>query len=654
MARVHLYKGVYQGPKVTFNTCVYNFEAAGAGDYDQVKTGESTLPTTGEPIKLIRFHVTSQGIDKLIGYNRNDAILPPFMIVQNGDQVDAMACNTKFTQVQVGVKPDDWELRWRDKYYTFSHATQNGVPYNYPTPASSTWSSTTQYYTPMSGYEPQIQYFSDSLLYFGIGQCFGLWETQYIRDYTNILERGVPCIGVNNFENTFWWKAPGINGTSIGSASGYGIQHIQARTLRLENYTSPHITQLISFNYDGQDYIGVVFIIIGVDNIPTQAHVTAIGAEAFRGESGGGYDGPISEPGGGDGTFHDDSDTIRKRGANGNIASTLHGGGYHVYSLDGAELSQFFNAAFSTSFWDSFSDRMEAITKGVIDCYLLPYGPGETYPSSQIRLCGESLANTSGEEIAMSQVWINFGVLDIPRYYDTFLDFAPNSSATIFLPFIGTFELPVNEIVGGQVQCYYIQDFLTGDITAFVECLNQFGDNHLIGQFTGNAKYTLPVVAGQQNMAGWIAAAGATAGLVGGAIGGAKAGAALGSIVPGVGNAVGGAIGAAVGGTIGAIPGLVKAAEATPVTASVVTKMTGGQGWTGYEVPYISITRTMYDQPETFARDKGYTSNISSKIGDLSLNSFNVVSNFNANNITNANDAERAEILKILTSGFYV
>ncbi len=653
MARVHLYKGVYKENPVTFNTCIFNFEGASPSDYSTPHIGESTLPTTGEPIKLIYFTVTTQGIDKLVGYDAKDAILPPYVERLNGDQVDCMAVNTQFTQITSGVKPEDWELRWRDKYYRKNTTTRGGITVNYPTAAGSEWEPLATYYVPNGGYEPQIQYFSDSLLYFGIGRYIGPIYEASMRFDVNILDRGTLRNGAEQFFNTFWWRAPGINGTNIGSADSFGIWANNSHTPTSADYTNKDIVQLISFTYDSVDYIGVVYIKMGIDNIPTEARITAIGAEAFKGESGGGYDGPISEPGGGNGTYDDESDVIRKREENGNIAGLFSSGSYNVYSLNTAEIGQFFQSAFQTSFWDSFDDRMQAITQGTIDCYMLPYGPGPTSGSEQISLCGTQLENTSAKKLTTSQNWINFGVLNIPRYYDTFLDFAPYTSMTIFLPFVGTFELPVNEFIGGQIQCYYIEDFLTGDITAFVECLNQFGDDHLVGQFTGNGKYEIPIVAGQRNNAGWLAAAGATAGIAGGAMGGAKIGSMIGSAFPGAGNLVGGAIGAAVGGGLAAIPGLINTAQAgPPVNTQVIGKMTGAQGWTGFEFPYISITRAMYDQPETFQRDKGYPSNVSSKIRDLS--GFNIVSNFNADNITGANDAERSEILQILTTGFYV
>lgn len=654
MARVHLYKGAYKENPVTFNTCIFNFEAAGEGDYSTPRIGESTLPTTGEPIKLIKFEVTTQGIDKLIGYNAKDAILPPYVEELSGDILGAMAVTSQFRPVTSGVKPEDWDLRWRDKYYVRNTTTRNDITVYYPSAAGADWQPLATYFVPNPGYEPQIQYFSDSLLYFGIGRYIGPIYEASMSYSVHVLDRGVYRNYVEDFFNTFWWKAPGVNGTSIGSADTYGFLQSKTHTPTAGNFTDKDIVQLISFVYNDVDYIGVVYIRMGIDNIPTGASVTAIGAEAFRGESGGGYDGPISEPGGGDGTYEDDSDTIHQRGENGNISDLFSStGNYNVYTLNPIEIGQFFRSAFQTSFWDSFDERMQAITQGAIDCYMLPYGPGTTGSTEQIRLCGTSLENTSARRLTSSQIWESFGALNIPRYYDTFLDFAPYTSMTIFLPFIGTFELPINEFIGGQIQCSFVEDLLTGDMTAFVECVNQFGDNHLVGQFTGNGKYEIPIVAGQRNNAGWLAAAGATAGIAGGAMGGAKIGSMIGSAFPGAGNVVGGAIGAALGGTIAAIPGLINTAQAgPPVNAQVIGKMTGAQGWTGFELPYISITRAMYDQPETFAKDKGYPSNVSSKIVDLS--GFNIVSNFNADNITGANDAERSEIIQILTTGFYV
>ena len=662
MARVYLYDGKFGENKRVFNTCVFDFENAVAGDYSIVSRINGTFPTTGEPYKCIVISVPVQGIDKLHGYTTDSTskenLIPPAQIISDASSSVSMNFNSSYTPITIGTRPGDWDLRWRDKYYTKGSITRGGCEYIYPVPADETWNENTQYYSCTdTNYRACANYYSDSYLYFGITRAFNAQAHLSVPGIASQVQMG----GRGSWDtrpsgsSPFFFKCPGISGTVIGSSGITGNPWYWTDTdLESENgnpvpspYTSNWLYQMISFTYDEEDYIGTVVINIGIDGIPQSAYIWALSSLCWKGENGGGWDGPISEPAGGDGEFEDESDVIRKRGVNGDMAASLSGGAYNLYSLNSAEISQFFSAAFQTSLFDSFSDRMQAVTQGTIDCYMLPWGPGEVGSAEQIRLCGESLENTSAKRLRQSQNWINFGVLTIPRYYDTFLDYGPYTSMSIFLPFVGTFELPVNEFIGGSIQCYYIIDNITGDCTAFVECLNQFGDNHLVGQFHGNCKYEIPIAAGQRNNSGLIAATGAAAAISLGAAKGAATGAAAGPW-----GAVGGGLLGGLAGGVAAAPALIKAAQEPPVNAQVIGKMGGSQGWTGFEFPYIITTRQIYNQPETFGTDKGYTSNVSAKIQDLT--GFNIVSNFNLDGITNATEEERSEIAKILQSGFYV
>lgn len=616
-----------------------------------------------------------------------------------------------YKPIEIGVKPDDWETAWQWKYYTkyetnFHWADKNYVPVTYPrgvvnntndTTPYTAWDASTQYYEADNGCEINQIWVSDRLLTFGGWQSFETYGTGNTPAYMCGFVDGYRSLGVRLYadgSNLSNWSYTGgrvgfarldtdtrsitnyIGTMNPSSPSGGHVNTYRSNVPFVENaartklindgsWSIKTFCRLVAFTLNNINYIGYLMgysnpnlvdepyvpIIYAIEDL-TDETLSPWGVEP---PPSGGYSGPTSTAGGGGGATYTDTDNgIIVTGINGTLFTGSVSGGFKTYDLDSTTLNQTINAIFD----GEYSEKMVAqMTTGVIDCYGLAI-PATSAGDVDITVLGETMkigGNTlSAPIIAQGQNFVDCGSVTLDPFYDSFLDFDPYTTAAIYIPFIGKFEIPINDIVHGSVSLKYRQDNYTGDLVAFVEAtgLYKFPSGtdaeyaHPIGEFSGNGKYTLPINVASKNNNSLTAALSAGGKIVGGVAAGMQIGSKFG--------AYGAAAGVVIGGAIGAVSSMqdLRETNSAPLTGHTVSGMTGSQGWLGHMTPYIAITRSMYAEPETFGADIGYTSNISYRVGDIS--GWTMVKNADVSNIERATEAEKAEILRLLTQGVYV
>lgn len=121
---------------------------------------------------------------------------------------------------------------------------------------------------------------------------------------------------------------------------------------------------------------------------------------------------------------------------------------------------------------------------------------------------------------------VNCGSLSFDKLCgDTFLDYAPYSKFTLYLPYIGVKEMDANDFVGHTIGIVYHGDVVTGGITAYV-----LKDGSVMYQYAGCCALTVPinadswgnVISGAVQIATSIVAGGVVAGGAGATIATAK------------------------------------------------------------------------------------------------------------------------------------
>ena len=127
-----------------------------------------------------------------------------------------------------------------------------------------------------------------------------------------------------------------------------------------------------------------------------------------------------------------------------------------------------------------FADPMDAILGLSIVPVAVPSGGTREVKVGNI---GTGISLT----LAGSQfVEVDCGSIDVNEYWGAYLDYEPYTQAQIFLPYIGTRPISVDDIMGKTVRVVYHVDILTGACCCFVKC----GDSVL---YTYNGQCSIPI-----------------------------------------------------------------------------------------------------------------------------------------------------------------
>lgn len=127
-----------------------------------------------------------------------------------------------------------------------------------------------------------------------------------------------------------------------------------------------------------------------------------------------------------------------------------------------------------------FANPMDSILGLSILPVPIPSGGGKEVKVGNI---GTGISLT----VAGSQfVEVDCGSINVNEYWGAYLDYEPYTQAQIFLPYIGTRPISVDEIMGKTVRVVYHVDILTGACCCFVKC----GESVL---YTYNGQCSIPI-----------------------------------------------------------------------------------------------------------------------------------------------------------------
>lgn len=205
---------------------------------------------------------------------------------------------------------------------------------------------------------------------------------------------------------------------------------------------------------------------------------------------------------------------------------------------------------------------------------------------------------------------------------DTFLDYAPYSKFSIYLPYIGVKAVDANDFVGHTIGVIYHGDTVTGGVTAYIT-----KDGSVMYQYSGCCALNIPLsadnwgntISGAVQIATSLVVAGATGGAAGVGIAAAK--------------------GAA---SVAANPSLLSPQVAHSGAVS------GGAGCMAVQYPFVIREAVRFHSTEGFNKFSGYPAYYARSLGEVS--GFTTVLEVHLENVP-ATNGEIAEIENLLKSG---
>lgn len=268
---------------------------------------------------------------------------------------------------------------------------------------------------------------------------------------------------------------------------------------------------------------------------------------------------------------------------------------------------------FEISGWKKlFADPMDAILGlSILPVHIPTSGPKEVKVGN--------IGTGKSLNVASTQfVEVDCGSINVNEYWGAYLDYSPYTQCQIYLPYVGTRPISVDEIMGKTVNVKYRVDILTGACCCFIKC----GDSVL---YTFNGQCSIPIPINSANYTsvinGIISVAASVGSMV--ATGGASAPLAIPHLASTVANQM--------------KPNIEKSGA-----------ISGSGGVLNIQTPYLILTRPRQALPSKQNTFTGYPSFITVTLGELS--GYTEVHSIHLENISATAD-ELSEIETLLKGG---
>lgn len=169
------------------------------------------------------------------------------------------------------------------------------------------------------------------------------------------------------------------------------------------------------------------------------------------------------------------TDIISQPGAPDESEASVVGSGFlRMYKITKSDLAKvgecLWGSTFLTSIANLFINPLDAI------CALNVFPCRPNVGSLEaIKLLGHTCTtadlgtNANGFPLSNQFKTIDFGTLSVAEMWQSFLDYEA-TSFELYLPFIGSVDIDVSEVMGGSINVQYTVDFLTGMCVANVLC----------------------------------------------------------------------------------------------------------------------------------------------------------------------------------------
>lgn len=259
-----------------------------------------------------------------------------------------------------------------------------------------------------------------------------------------------------------------------------------------------------------------------------------------------------------------------------------------------------------------FADPMDAIIGLSIVPVAVPNGGNQTLTIGNIST-GITLTKAGTQYVE-----VDCGSLNVNEYWGAYLDYDPYTKAEIYLPYIGTHPIAVDDIMGKTVQVVYHVDILSGACTAFVKC-----GGSVLYTFIGQCSSSIPITG-----ADWT------------------------NVINGV-LSIAGAVGTMVATGGMAAPMAVSTIASTAVNGMKPSveksgSMSGTGGMMSIQTPYLILTRPRQALPHKQNEYTGYPSFITENL--IELTGYTEIESIHLDGVPGT-DVELAEIETLLKGG---
>lgn len=286
-----------------------------------------------------------------------------------------------------------------------------------------------------------------------------------------------------------------------------------------------------------------------------------------------------------------------------------------TFKMTKDRLKQLGRFLWGSNIFDNFSLICNNPIENIISCKSIPLSLNGT---TQKIILGNVDTGVNGDKVSNNFTKQNIGSIAIAEKYHNFLDYAPYTNVIIYLPYVGFKELDTNLVMGKTLSISYTVDIITGG------CLCQIKSNNVkLYEFNGNMGIDIPITASNraQVEAGYIS------------------------------SGIGIASSVASGNIVGAATSLINSAESQYHYASTSSPNPMCVASTN-RTCYVILDRPTYQTLKSFNHTRGKKCYLTKTIN--TLKGYTICDEHIDISGIRATDSEKEELIKILSSGFFV
>lgn len=286
-----------------------------------------------------------------------------------------------------------------------------------------------------------------------------------------------------------------------------------------------------------------------------------------------------------------------------------------TFKMTKDRLQQLGRFLWGSNIFDNFSLICNNPIENIISCKSIPLSLDG---STQKIILGNVDTGVNGDKVSNNFAKQNIGSITMTEKYHNFLDYAPYTNVIIYLPYVGFKELDTNLVMGKTLSISYTVDIITGG------CLCQIKSNNVkLYEFNGNIGIDIPITASNraQVEAGYIS------------------------------SGIGIASSVASGNIVGAVTSLINSAESQYHYASTSSPNPMCVASTN-RTCYVILDRPTYQTLKSFNHTRGKKCYLTKTIN--TLKGYTICDEHIDLSGIRATDSEKEELIKILSSGFFV
>lgn len=321
----------------------------------------------------------------------------------------------------------------------------------------------------------------------------------------------------------------------------------------------------------------------------------------------------------------------------------------YMYALTDTKVKDVSNYLFSQTFLDDVRRLWTNPGDYIVDLSFYPIDFAESrltfapavdgYPV----YIGNLNSGITGKYITGGTTAIYGGYVDVTPYYNSYLDYAPNTSISVYIPYIGVRPLDIDLITGHKIHLMYYLDLGTGQFIAALGLDGDISQDELgrfsgtigrpIAQYCGNIGIHIPLNGTSHNAYMINSILQAT------------------QIVSSAGALAGGLATSNISNFAAGVGGLASAFSAPVLKEEIHGTLTPSTGLYSPQQPYLIINRPITAEPAGFKSKQGYASCYSGAVSEFS--GFLQCAAVDVPSADTMTVAEQTEIEQLLLGGIY-